>query len=76
MTTFTDGDLRACADAVLDAASSQEGVRIRRTDGREYVLRFIDPDRSPLDVGYVDIRPTREEVVSAVREGREREIGR
>jgi hypothetical protein len=38
-------------------------------------LRAVDPNRSPLDVGYVDVRPTREEVVQAVREGRERDYG-
>ncbi|QOV89494.1 hypothetical protein [Humisphaera borealis] len=73
MTTFSDDDLRCRLDSVLQTATSEGVVYIRRSDGREFVLRSVDRTRSPLDLGFVDVRPTREEVVQAVREGRERD---
>lgn len=73
MTIYSDDDLRLRLDAVFQGANVEGAVRIRRSDGREFVLRSVARGRSPLDVGYVDVRPTREQVVQAVREGRERD---
>lgn len=75
MTVFSEADLKSRFDTVLETATREGSVRIQRSDGQAYVLRRVDPTRSPLDVGFVDIQPrlTREEIVAAVREGRDRE---
>ncbi len=72
MTTFTDIEAEKRFLALLDQADADGEVRIRRANGREFVLR--PAIRSPLDVGYVDVQPpmTADEIVRAVREGRER----
>jgi len=41
-------------------------------DGTTYMIRPVEASGSPLDVGYVDVALTRDEVVAAVREGCER----
>jgi hypothetical protein len=39
-----------------------------------YTISPVKAFGSPLDVGYVDVVLTRDEVVAAVREGRERPV--
>lgn len=72
MTTFTDTEAERQLAAVLEQASAQGEVRIKRADGQEFILR--PAGRSPLDVGCLDVQPplTTEEIVAAVREGRDR----
>ncbi|MGH7215434.1 MAG: type II toxin-antitoxin system Phd/YefM family antitoxin [Tepidisphaeraceae bacterium] len=76
MTVFTDDEARRALDSVLDEAREQGEVRIRRRDGQEFVVRPAQvgatPGRSPLDVGAVDLLLTSEEIVRAVRAGRDR----
>ena len=68
-------------DTALIAARDPHGVRplaigrIKRSDGQEFIVR--PAARSPLDVGSVTIDPplTADEIVAAVRAGRERHIG-
>jgi hypothetical protein len=74
MTTFTDADAMTEKKlaALLAQAYADGEARIKRTDGKEFVLR--PASRSPLDVGCINVQPplTVEEIVQAVREGRER----
>jgi len=72
MTVFTDEEARRGLDAVLTEARVSGEVRIRTGDGQGYVVRPAPTGRSPLDVGSVDLGLTAEEIVRAVREGRDR----
>jgi hypothetical protein len=72
MTTFSDLDLRERGDQVLDTAHVEGEVRIQRSDGEIFVLRTAERRRSGLDVKGIKTNITLEEIVQAVREGRER----
>ena len=47
-------------------------MRIRRRDGRVFVLRPQPADGSPLDAGSVDLGVTTRDIVDIIREGRQR----
>jgi hypothetical protein len=72
MTTFTNEQVRRELEAVLGAAREQGEVRIKTPDGREYAVRPVSALASPFDVPGVDLHLSAEEIVSLVREGRER----
>lgn len=58
--------------ALLERASEEGEVRIKRTDGQTFVLKPEQPKRSALDVAGIDLGVSTEEIVEFVREGRER----
>jgi antitoxin Phd len=70
MKEFTDAEARRRLASLLDRATKDGAVRIRRKDGRAFVLRPEQTSRSPLDVPAIDARLSREEVLDAIREGR------
>ena len=72
MKVYTYSEARQRLASVLDAAQRDGAVRIRRRDGRTFVLQPEASDRSPLDVEGVDLGITTGEIVSLVREGRSR----
>ncbi len=72
MTVYTYSEARQNLADLLDRAGKEGEIRIRRRDGREYVLRPQERDGSPLDVPPVRAQVDVEEIVGAVREGRER----
>lgn len=72
MRVYTYSEARQKLAALLDEARRKGGVRIRRRDGQEFMLQPIEPDGSPLDVEGLELNWTRDEIVAAVREGRER----
>jgi hypothetical protein len=72
MTTFTDSQARKQLDAVLEAARQQGEARIKAADGQEFSVRLVSPPKSALDVPGVDLHLSADEIVQAVREGRER----
>ena len=57
---------------IRSSQRTQGEVRIKGVDGQEFMVRPVN--RSPLDVGKVELNPplTADEIVRAVREGRER----
>ena len=57
---------------LLERARKEGEVRIKRTDGQIFVLKPEKPKRSALDVAGIDLGISTEEIVSFVREGRER----
>ena len=73
MKIYTYSEARRLLARVLDEAQSGEDVRIRRRDGSEFILAAVVTEGSPLDVPGVDTDLSRDEIVSAIREGRERE---
>lgn len=58
---------------MLDEAWEGGEVRIKRRDGSEFSLRPVSGTTSPLDVPGVDTDLSRDEIVAAIREGRERD---
>ncbi|WP_272503125.1 type II toxin-antitoxin system Phd/YefM family antitoxin [Salinibacter ruber] len=72
MRVYTYSEARQNLADLLDQAGEEGEVRIRRRDGSEYVIRPRRRDGSPLDVPPVNTEVSTEEIVAAVREGRER----
>ena len=72
MTVYTYSEARQRLASVLDEAERDGSVRIRRRDGREFELVPIRQTASPFDVDGADLDLTADEIVSAIREGRER----
>ncbi|MBI4219290.1 MAG: hypothetical protein HY682_04025 [Chloroflexi bacterium] len=76
MKVYTLSEARKRLARLLEEARRRAEVRIRRRDGSEFTLRYVRPGRSPLDVPGVDAELTREDILAAIRESREREPGR
>lgn len=72
MTVYTDREAQDQLLLLLDKAASEGEVRIKRADGKEFVVR--PAAKSALDVGFVDVEISADEIVDAVREMRERPI--
>ena len=72
MTVYTYSEARQNLADLLDRVGKEGAIRIRRRDGREYVIRPQERNGSPLDVPSVSAQVNAEEIVDAVRAGRER----
>jgi antitoxin Phd len=70
MKEFTALEARQRLASLLERASKDGAVRIRRKDGQAFVLRPEQPVLSPLDVPAIETRLTREDILDAIREGR------
>ncbi len=64
------GRTTCCATArCLDQAAKEGEVRIRRKDGRVFVIRLAPKVNSPLDVEGIDLGMSAAEIAQYVREG-------
>ncbi|ETX05952.1 type II toxin-antitoxin system Phd/YefM family antitoxin [Candidatus Entotheonella palauensis] len=72
MTVYTFSEARQNLASVLEQAKREGAVQIKRRDGSLFTIMPVPSQGSPLNVGYVDIDLTQDEIVSAVRAGRER----
>ena len=72
MKVFTDLEAEQNLTTVLDQASREGGVRIRRPDGQSFIVSPEVKEASPLAIKSMNLGFTREEIVSFVREGRDR----
>ena len=72
MKVYTYSEARQQLASVLDAAQQDGAVRIRRRDGRTFVLQLETSKSSPLDVEGVDLDISTSDIVSLVRESRSR----
>ncbi len=72
MKVYTYSEARQQLASLLDAAQRDGAVRIRRKDGRSFILQPESSSASPLDVQGVSLGISTPEIVSLVREGRER----
>ena len=72
MTVYTYSEARQRLAALLEQAAKGAEVRIRRKDGRVFVIKPAAAAESPLDVASVALDVTTDEIVAYVREGRER----
>jgi hypothetical protein len=62
--------MRQRLDAMLDRAEREGAVRIRRRDGRTFVLQPEAPTTSPLDVPAIGVRLGPGDILDAIRAGR------
>jgi antitoxin Phd len=72
MTVYTYSEARQRLAALLEQAAKGAEVRIRRKDGRVFVIKPAATTESPLDVASVALDVTTDEIVAYVREGRDR----
>jgi len=72
MRAYTYSEARQNLASLLEIAQRDGSVRIRRKDGRSFVLQPESTAASPLDVEGVDIGVESAEIVEMIREGRER----
>ncbi len=70
MKEFTYSEARQQLATLLEKARREGAVRIRRRDGQVFVLRPEQRTGSPLDVPSLKLRISRDELLTAVREGR------
>ena len=70
MRAYADSEASKNLDRLLEEALREGEARIRRADGRVFVIRPEAGKGSPLDVEGVDLGLTAEEVIAFVREGR------
>jgi len=71
MKTYTYSEARQQLAGLLDAATREGEARIRRRDGRVFVVQPARSKKSPLDVPGVATDVTLDEILGFVREGRE-----
>jgi hypothetical protein len=73
MTVFTYSQARQNFSSVLDLASREGAVQIRRKDGSLFsIAPLLKKKRSPLDVSGIKTKATTADILNAVRESRER----
>jgi hypothetical protein len=72
MQVYTFSEARQNLASILEQASKDGEVLIKRRDGRTYILKPEISSKSPLDIKGVDIGITADEIVDMVRETRER----
>lgn len=70
MNVYTYSEARQNLSSLLDQAAREGEVRIKRKDGRVFVLKLETSRDSPLDVEGLDLGLTAQEIVQLVREGR------
>lgn len=70
MKEYTYSEARQHLADLLDLAQREGSVRIRRRDGRVFILTRLEETQSPLDVPGVDLAITRDEILTFIREGR------
>ena len=72
MRVYTYSEARRNLASILKIAQCDGAVRIRRNDGRSFILRPESSGVSSLDVDGVDLGVAGTEIVELIREGRER----
>lgn len=72
MRAYTYSEARQKLALVLEVAQRDGAVRIRRKDGRSFILQPESSSVSPLDVEGVDLGVTGTEIVELIREARKR----
>ena len=70
MKEFTYSEARQQLATLLEKARREGAVRIRRRDGQVFILRPDTRTGSPLDVPALKLDVSREDVLTAVRDGR------
>ena len=69
---YTYSEARQKLAKVLDQATTEGEVLIKRKDGRVFLIKPLNEQKSPLDVPGVDLDISTAELVNLIRESRER----
>ncbi len=72
MSTYTYSAARQNLASILEEAKTSSSVFIQRKNGDLFQLVPVSPKSSPLDIPGIDTNITASEIVSAIRESRER----
>ena len=72
MIIYTYSEARQNLSTLLDNAQKEGEILIKRKDGSSFMVRPINSFKSPLDVDGVNVKLSSEEIVSSIREIRER----
>jgi antitoxin Phd len=72
MTVFTYSKARQNFSSLLDTASKDGEVLIRRRDGRLFSVRPQVRNKSPFDVAGIKTKVTTQQILEAIRESRSR----
>ena len=67
---YTYTDARQNLAKLLDKAAAEGEVRVKRRDGRVFVIRPERNTTSPLDIEGIDLDVTTGEIVQFIAEGR------
>ena len=67
---YTYSKARQNFAALLDRVAQEGEVRVKRRDGRVFVILPERQDKSPLDVEGITLSLSREEIVHFIQEGR------
>jgi len=70
MNVYTYTEARQNLASLLDQAAREGEVRIKRKDGKVFVIRLQTSTKSPLDVEGLDLGITTQEIVDFIDEGR------
>jgi antitoxin (DNA-binding transcriptional repressor) of toxin-antitoxin stability system len=73
MKVYTYSEARQQLARLLDEARSGGEIRIKRRDGSEFAVRPVRSGGSPLDVPGAVTGVTREDILAAIRESRQRD---
>jgi hypothetical protein len=72
MTVYSLADAKEHLDALLEQACTEGEVQVKREDGRVFVIKPRPSTHSPLEVQGVDLGLSMDEIVTFVREVRQR----
>jgi hypothetical protein len=70
MNVYTYTEARQKLAKVLDQAAEEGEVRIKRQDGRVFVVKVQQVEKSPLDVAGIDLGISTGEILKYIEEGR------
>ena len=70
MKTYTFTEARENLASLLDRAAREGEVRIKRRDGRVFVIRLHKRTDSPLNVKGLNLKLTRKQILESIAEGR------
>ena len=70
MKTYTFTEAREKLATLLDQAARGIEVRIKRRDGKVFIIKRIRRKESPLDVKDLNLNISRQDILDSIREGR------
>lgn len=72
MKIYTYSEARQKLASLLEKAKKEGKIIIKRKDGSKFELRPIEEKKSPLDVGGINLKIKRKEIIDILREVRAR----
>jgi antitoxin Phd len=70
MKEYTFSEARQRLASLLDRAQKEGAVRIRKRDGRKFILQPEKQSKSPLNVPSLNLNIRRDEIVETIRSSR------